>query len=353
MKRSVVRNYIRPATRLTRAALSALAIINILFVAVVLYKTLTPDPVEALNSMGHGQVGVLTQMTVGILFSILGLFLLGLAGHRPGVVMLSGFLSAQGLATGFLLVLGTIGASPLQFHIARFLINWLAYSFAIRTVQLFPRRINRQLLLEQRPLGFLTVLVDSLRGSARVGIFSAVILAAAYLVKSEILFHLGQLAVILVVALTMIASYRLGGSRVRKKIYWLLLGTLILLLARVLLFGAQVLFDYFGFAFPGARSVVWAIANVGLLGCVIFAVFYRGATDPRAVVRRAAVYSLSVISLLFVFAAFENYLSDVITGYLGIDHGAVAAIGGASIALLMKPLVDLLSRIAERTLPKI
>ena len=345
--------YIRPATRLTRVALSALGIINITFVAVVLLRTLAPDPAAVLAATHRGLIGTLTQLGVGALFSVLGLFVLGLSGHRPGVTLLSGFLLSQGLAIGFLMALGIINVDSLQFNTARFFINWLAYSFALRTVQLFPRRIDRKKLIEKRPLGPLTVFVDLLRGPVRVWSFTAAILAVVVLTQSELLFHLGQLGVILMTALTLIANYRMGGRRIRRKIYWLLLGTLILLLARLLLSSAQFLFDQFSLRVPGIRSITWAIANVGLLSCILFAVFYRGAVDPRIVVRRAAVYSLSIITLLFAFAAFENYLSGVMTQYLGIDLGSVTAIGGAAVALLIKPLIDFLSRAVEHVLPRI
>ena len=347
------RTYIRPAARFTRVALSALGIINITFVAVVLYRTIAPDPAAVFSTANPGLFGMLIQLSVGALFSILGLFVLGLSGHRPGVTLLSGFLLSQGLAIGLLMVLGIIDIDRRQFGIARILINWLAYSFALRTVQLFPRRINRQNLIERQPIGSLTIIVDMLRGPVRVWSFTAAILLLSVLTQIEILFHLGQLLVILVTALTLIANYRLGGQRIRRKIYWLLLGTLILLLARLLLSSTQFLFDQYSLGVPGLRSITWAVANISLLSCILFAVFYRGAVDPRTVVRRAAAYSLGIITLLFAFAVFENYLSAVMTQYLGIDRGAVAAIGGAAVALLIKPLIDLLSRTVERTLPKI
>jgi len=310
------RIYIRPAARFTRVALSALGIINITFVAVVLYRTIAPDPAAVFSTANPGLFGMLILLCVGALFSILGLFVLGLSGHRPGVTLLSGFLLSQGLAIGLLMVLGIID-------------------------------------VERQPLGSLTVVVDLLRGPVRVWSFTAAILLLSVLTQIEILFHLGQLLVILVTALTLIANYRLGGQRIRRKIYWLLLGTLILLLARLLLSSTQFLFDQYSLGVPGIRSVVWAVANVGLLSCILFAVFYRGAVDPRTVVRRAAAYSLGIITLLFAFAVFENYLSAVMIQYLGIDRGAVAAIGGAAVALLIKPLIDLLSRTVERTLPRI
>ena len=87
----ISRTYIRPATRLTRVALSALGIINITLVAVVLYRTLAPDPAAVLAATQPGLIGLLTQLGVGALFSVLGLFVLGLSGHRPGVILLSGF----------------------------------------------------------------------------------------------------------------------------------------------------------------------------------------------------------------------------------------------------------------------
>lgn len=345
--------HLRPFTRLTRVAIAATGLVNIFFVSLVLYKEFVPIAGKLFEADNVWQLGLMTQLSVGILFSALGIFIVGLAGHRRGVLVLAGFLVSQGLAIGFLMGLGRIRVDFEEYQAARILINWLAYSFGLRTVQLFPRRIDRRGVTQNRPVGVISPVIAALIGPARVWIFTAIILAIVALTDSELLFHVGQLSVIAIVVLTMSSNYRLSGPRTRRKIYWLLLGTVILLLARIYLSGEQLLFDMLDVNLPGARSFTWALANVGLACCILFAVFYRGAVNPRTVMRRAAVYSLGFGALLFLFAAFENYASGVITAYLGIERGATAAIGGAATALMLKPVIDLLTRIAESVLPKI
>lgn len=345
--------YLRHFTRLMRIAIVVAGLVNVVFVSLVLYKEYVPLADQLFEADNVWQLGLMTQLLVGVLFSALGLFIAGLAGHRRGVLVLAGFLVSQGLAIGFLMSLGRVRVDPVEYQVARILVNWLAYSFGLRTVQLFPRRIDRPGLIQRRPVGLLSPVLATLLGPFRVWTFTALVLASVVLTGSELLFHVGQLSVISLVVLTMSANYRLSGPRIRRKIYWLLLGTVILLLARIYLSGEQLLFDMMDIDLPGARSFTWAMANVGLACCILFAVFYRGAIDPRTVVRRAAVYSLGVGGLLFLFAAFENYASGVITAYLGIDRGAVAAVGGAATALLLKPVIDFLTRVAESALPRI
>lgn len=184
------------------------------------------------------------------------------------------------------------------------------------------------------------------------------------LAKLELVFHLGQLLVILIVVGTMTANYKTGNAETQRKIYWLLTGAFIFLIARVISLTVQVLLEWLGLTTihigPDAqpfyvvgmiRTAVWSAANIGLLACVFAAVFYTGVIDPRLVLKRTAVYSSGFGVLLFIFAVFVNYVSEVIAEMLQITEGLIEAIAGALVAVAFKPVHDWLSKLAERILP--
>jgi hypothetical protein len=135
-----------------------------------------------------------------------------------------------------------------------------------------------------------------------------------------------------------------------------LLARIVLVVGRLLLEGvsdnlgttAQQLATSYGLL----RSVSWTIANLGLLSCLLLAVFYEGAIDPRLVVRRTAVYSFAIGMAVFLFAMFENYAVEVVANTLGIREGLLEAAAGAALALLLKPLHSILTRFTELALPK-
>ena len=162
----------------------------------------------------------------------------------------------------------------------------------------------------------------------------------------------------------MTANYKMGDPETQRKIYWVLSGACIFLIARVISLTVQVLLEWLGlttinigpdaepfFVIGLIRTAVWSVANIGLLACVLAAVFYTGVIDPRMVLKRTAVYSSGLGMLLFVFAVFINFVSEVVADFMQITEGLIEAIAGALVALAFKPVHDMLSELAERILP--
>jgi hypothetical protein len=234
----------------------------------------------------------------------------------------------------------------------------MAYSLAIRTTQLFPRRLqeaDRKRIGPDTILARLTRPVFWVLGPERAWAFSGLVLLPVALTGIELFFHVGQFAVIALAVLTMVTSYRVGTSDERRKVYWLLLGAEILLLGRLAIIVGELGLDWLGVA-PSAsarymRIPVWSLSNVGLIACLLTAVLYRGDIDPRLVVRRTAVYTLVTGTLVFTFAAFENYVADLVAVFLGLPGGLVEALGGGAVALLMKPVHDGLAGLSKRVIP--
>lgn len=299
----------------------------------------------------------LAQTSLGALFGSFAAFLAARSTYRPGVLTLAGFLLAQGFATGYLNSFAFAGPSADTWYWARALVNWMAYALALRTTQLFPRALEAG-RIAGRAVGWVNVLV----GPRRVWVVTGMLLAISLLARSDLAFQLGQLMVLAAAVATMAANYREGTTEEREKIYWLLLGGGFLFVARILLVAGRMSIEVAG-SLTGAegpelsvwygvvRSISWTVANAGLLSCLAMAVFYRGAIDPRLVLRRTAVYSFAVGLAVFLFAMFENYAAEVTADLLGIREGLLEAAAGAALALMLKPLHDGLTRVVEGTLP--
>ena len=325
-----------------------------------------PDTAGAATGIS---VARLVQVVIGGSFCGLGAFIAAKARRMPGTAFLGAYLVAQGLATAYMVAFRLIAppADP-QVDVARLLVNLLAYGTALRAAQMFPRRTPSQRLADLRDTGRwgqgLSMLVRTVHGPVRVwALCSAIVLAVAFS-GSDLLFHIGQgIAIVLVIA-TFLASYRTGNAISRKKIFWLLAGAQFLLIGRLLIFAGSVYLEWIGAsaiveaaasaALPlvdTLRLFVWTCANAGLLVCILLAVFYSGAVHPGIVIRRTAIYSTGIGFALFLFGVFVNYVSAVVADILQIQQTSIEAVAGALIALLLKPINDLLVTVLERIAP--
>lgn len=349
-----------PHPSLVRLVLAAAGIAGALVIVWTVLMSVLGSPVSSLPPEQRlGRVTFLSHALLGACFVALGGFMAIRVGNRAGPLMLTGYVVAQGLAMGYLFSLLILGVTGAQYSVARVLVNLMAYSLAIRTTQLFPRRLeptDADRIDADSILARLSKPVFWVLGPRRVWAFSTLVLLPLVLTGVEVFFHLGQFTVIAVAVLTMVTNYRVGDAEDRRKVYWLLLGAEILLVGRLAIIVGELTLDWLGVA-PGAstrymRIPIWSLANIGLIACLFTAVLYRGDIDPRLVVRRTAVYTLVTGVLVFTFAAFENYVADLVALFLGLPGGLVEALGGGGVALLMKPLHDALVRVSERVIPE-
>lgn len=339
-----------------------LAVTGFVGAAVVLWTlamSLVNSPLAELNAEQRlGRVTFLTQVGLGACLLALGGFLAVRVGGRAGVLTLAGYVTAQGLATGYLFSLLILGVGGSVYFLSRLLVNLMAYSLAIRTTQLFPRALVAEDRFGIDPSSVLHRLsgpVFLLLGARRVWTFSLCVLLLLAITRSEVVFNVGQFMVIAVAVLTMATSYRVGDAADRRRIYWLLLGAEILFVGRLAIMLGEFALDWYGVA-PAAsmrylRAPAWTIANIGLIACLLTAVFYEGAIDPRLVVRRTAVYTLVTGALVFSFAIFENYVAERVALTLGLGEGLVEAVGAGVVALMLKPVHDLLAGLSRRFIP--
>jgi len=310
----------------------------------------------------------LLSVGLGGFYCVVGALVVLAGARTAGVLALGGYLIAQGYATGYLHSLYWIfDWTGWQIEVSRVSINFFAYGAALRATQLFPRALTAEQLIPLQSKGrfssYIWKFVALFLNPVRVWLLAAFVILAVPATGLEPIFHLGQLTIIVLVVLQLTGSYKTGGPTVQKQIYWLLTGAVILLLARVVSLTASTLLDWIGisvvelssgqtlYLLAAVRTTVWAAASVGLLGCVLAAVFYVGAVNPRLVLKRTAVYSSGAGLLLFAFAVFVNFVSEEVANVLEIKAMMVESVAGAVIALLFAPLHTRLARIVERILP--
>ena len=355
---------------LARISIVAGGVLGVLVVFWTLYWTYYWSPITLLVPTQRARwLSWSVHLALGGVFCLLGSFLLMRAGQQVGVLYLGAFIVAQGLAIGYWRATWVmLEPGDWKRPLVLLLVNWLSAATALRAVQTFPRKLD---VADVR----LVSTGSSLPGSAwkpiewlidvhRVWYFTAVLFLLSIVIGRD---NWAILLIVLVVLGTMAANYRAGKEVVRRKVYWLVLGAELLLVAQVFLLVSHILIEWLavgsGIADPRGlfqfqplysivNELVWAAANLGLLICFGMAIFYQGALDPRLAVRRTAVSSLGTGILLLAFAAVEEFLAEMISDALDLNQMIVTVIAGAIVALSIRPLHDFLTENVERWLPK-
>lgn len=341
-----------------RISIWFLGIVNILFVSWCLHTVFLDDNRNTeIEEWYLKNLGWILQMVIGALFSTLAIVIVSKSKPARGVVSLSGYLTAQGLATGFLMGLNLVNNSMELFLLFRGIINTSAYALSLRFTQQFPTILTDSSInqsLRFRPMRYI---LKALNGTFKVWIFSVAIIVLSYLIPFDYSFQIGQLIVIFIVVFNLVINYRVNNKFGRKKIYWLLLGALCLLLGRIIIISSTALYDFMGMSnimIVGiVRSSVWALANAGLITCLLLAIFYHGALDSRLVFRRTVAVSTGIGLLLFMFATLENFVSNIIVETLGVKRNLIQSIFGGILALIFKPLHRQLNNFFDKILPSI
>ena len=160
--------------------------------------------------------------------------------------------------------------------------------------------------------------------------------------------------VILAFGLTgMWANYRTSDETDRRRLFWILQATVWSLCIRIFRASLKFLAASLDLDLPDRLwTWAWLTHDLGVTAFFLLAVFYAGAISARLVLRKTAVYSLSISILIFLFAVVENYLSGYLSEQLGLEDRIVSAMTGAAVGLTFNPLREGLNRIALRLLGK-
>lgn len=110
----------------------------------------------------------------------------------------------------------------------------------------------------------------------------------------------------------------------------------------------------------GTIPVLWRHSDMvsrplGLLVVILtvtLGVFYKGAVDPDLMIRRTTVYSAVTIVFVFLFAGFEEVVSEQLGRIIAGPRIVGAIVTGGFAALLVAPFHGWLTRLAKRILPE-
>lgn len=105
----------------------------------------------------------------------------------------------------------------------------------------------------------------------------------------------------------------------------------------------------------GLTPIILGCGALGFISCLAVAVFRFGALDPTLIMRRSIVLGAIIFLLTLVFAAVETFVSELLTGWLGLPENSGAYAASATVAAAFGPLWKHLSgwadRIVDRLLP--
>lgn len=289
----------------------------------------------------------------GVGFSTLALIMVWRVGHRYEVLMAALFLAFYSLWGGLR------EAFPLRDEMwwpaAMILLDALTHAVGVRFTQLFPRPLERRDLLSLGPgwlrrsvMPVLAALLDR-----RVFWAAAVVIEGGTRLLPEG-FGASGVHVLLWVALAatyLFASYRRGDARDRQRIFWIMEGVLVFVVAQIVYLGLWAVDR------TGALSLdlqfwavwLWAITAWLTLTCFYLAVFHSGAFDSGFVVRRTTVLSASSLLAVLIFITLEAASEEILNDVLGVESRAGAILGGVVAGLTFHPLSLWIDRRVRRS----
>lgn len=161
---------------------------------------------------------------------------------------------------------------------------------------------------------------------------AVVILAALYVCTIGVL-GIGMGAV------TLYTNYRAADEVERGKMLWIVEGFVaalaLMTVAEVVNIAADMLnrFDVEEWTF-----IAVPLAFLIVIASVAAAAFFRGALDPRLMIRKTTISAGIVIIAIFAFAGIETLVADLLAARLGFSPRLGSWIAGGAIAIGLRPL---------------
>lgn len=286
--------------------------------------------------------GMLRILAWGVGFGVLALVIVWKVGHRYEALAAALFLGVYSLWGGFLEgtpFRGTAWLPPVLIAC-----DALAHAAGVRFTQLFPRPLEPADLTAVGPRWFRRIVATPLAALLDPRIYWPA--AAGF----EVLWRLlpgeigpGGIHVLVWVSLASVylyAGYRRGTPEERRRIFWILEGVLVFLLAQI---AWVALWSLHVAGIMALDLRVWfswlnAISAWATLACFSLAVFYAGAFDSGLVLRRTAAASLTSAGAVVIFLTLETTAEELLVEVLGFESRLGGTVGGVAAALLVRPL---------------
>lgn len=188
-----------------------------------------------------------------------------------------------------------------------------------------------------------------------VWIFVATATLLFELTKSNVLYNVTWIAIVLLGLIYFYIMYRSGEVETRRKVLWFFELTLFSLVFMFVWLGVHAIVpaNSSETLHVGILVALYAIYTGGQLFCYCMAVFYAGAISPTLVIRKTFVYGVTVALLLFTYATIEAFVVNILVAKTGINDQFASALLGTALALTFHPFKNkmehALKRIGSRT----
>lgn len=103
----------------------------------------------------------------------------------------------------------------------------------------------------------------------------------------------------------------------------------------------------------GLTPIILGCGALAFVSCLAVAVFRFGALDPALVMRRSLVLGAVIFLMTVLFAAVETFVSELLTGWLGLPENSGAYAASAAAAAIFGPLWKRLSGWADQVVEKV
>lgn len=287
----------------------------------------------------------------GVGFAVLALVMIWRVEHRHEVLMAALFLGVYSLWGGFLSGFRLLEDPwPPALLVA---CDVLAHAAGIRFTQLFPRPLRAEHLTGLGPRWLRRTVMPAFAVLLNPRVYWPAAVAFEAVIRILPWAGVNGLHVLVwcVLATTYVyASFRRSTREERQRIFWILEGVVVFLLAQIIWVGLWAV-DASGVVSVDLR--VWsswlnAVSACATLVCFALAIFYSGAFDSELVLRRTAVLSVASVGALLIFVTLETATEEILGHLLGLESRLGAIVGGLMAALAFRPLSVKLEAYAER-----
>lgn len=145
-------------------------------------------------------------------------------------------------------------------------------------------------------------------------------------------------------------TYDASDEPTRLRMYWVVEALLVAATLLLVSFGVEAavhLFDSRSAPVHWAHVVLLPAATFALFVLLAFAVLYRGAVDPRLVVRRTAAYGALGVALTTIFVALEGALTSLAVVRFGLPDQVAGLMAGSTVAVFFGPIRNQVERLSS------
>lgn len=287
-------------------------------------------------------------------YPLLALVIAVWAGRRRGALALGLAFAAIGLNGGVLFY------PPLRSPPWGWILPAASFAFGaaafLRGTQRFPRPLTpadvARFGTPAPPGRALRRVLAALLGPVAIWVGCGGALLILLLLARNPLYGVPQLAVVGTGLLYLRVGYTSGSEAERRQLYWFLQAVVARLGFEVLGLSLVTFGSVADVALPLPAISRWLslAGTLAVAGCCAVGIFFAGALDPRLAIRRTFLVASAPALFIFGVAVVEQLVTAELALRLGLDATFTAAVAGAAMGMLFRPVQDRVSRWVGRLL---